>query len=99
MCRSKPQQSSGKNDKQNNFSGENISSEQASPSSEMEQIFTKEHRYSMSETWEYISVKKCKVNYQSNRPSLEKQSPRGQKPTFGNVSTWIGVMLRTKAMS
>ena len=44
-------------------------------------------------------VSKCK-NCQLNRPGLawEKQSLRGQKPTFGNGSTWTGVMLRTKAI-
>ena len=41
---------------------------------------------------------KCK-NCQFNRPSLGKRSLRGQNPTFGNGSTWPGVMLRTKAIS
>ena len=43
-------------------------------------------------------VSKCK-NCQMNRPSLGIQFLRGQKPTFGNGSTWTGVMLRTKARS
>ena len=57
MCRSKPQPNSAKYNKQNNFcEEENVSSEQASPASE--QIF------SMSVTWENISINNCKVKMQ-----------------------------------
>ena len=65
MCRSKPQQNSGKYNKQNNFCEEEIvSSEQASPASEMGMFYTKEQIFSMSVTWEYISINNCKVKIQ-----------------------------------
>ena len=51
MCRSKPQPNSGKYKKQNNFCDEaNVSSEQASPASEMGMFYTKEQIFSMSVT-------------------------------------------------
>ena len=65
MCRRKPQSISGKHIKQNNFCGEeNISSEQVSPPSQMELFYTKEKIFSMSATWEYISINNCKVKLQ-----------------------------------
>ena len=65
MCRSKPQPNSGKYNKQNNFcEEENVSSEQASPASEMGMFYTKEQIFSMSVTWEYISINNCKVKIQ-----------------------------------
>ena len=61
MCRSKPQPNSGKYNKQNNFcEEENVSSDQASPASEMGMFYTKEQMFSMSETCEYISINNCK---------------------------------------
>ena len=61
MCRSKPQPNSGKYNKQNNFcEEENVSSEQASPASETGMFYTKEQVFSMSVTWEYISINNCK---------------------------------------
>ena len=42
----------------------NVSSEQASPASEMGMFFTKEQIFSMSVTWEYISINNCKVKMQ-----------------------------------
>ena len=51
MCRSKPQQNSGKYNKQNNFcEEENVSSEQASPASEMGMFYAKEQIFSLSVT-------------------------------------------------
>ena len=51
MCRSKPQPNSGKYNKQNNScEEENVSSEQASPASEMGMFYTKENIFSMSVT-------------------------------------------------
>ena len=64
MCRSKPQPNSGKYNKQNNFFEENVSSEQASPASEMEMFYTKEQILSMSVTGEYISINNCKIKMQ-----------------------------------
>ena len=65
MCRSKPQPNSGKYYKQNNFcEEENVSSEQASPASEMGMFYTKEQISGMSVTWEYISINNCKVKMQ-----------------------------------
>ena len=65
MCRSKPQPNSGKYNKQNNFCGEeNVSSEQASPASEMGMFYTKEQTFSIPVTCEYISIKSCKVKMQ-----------------------------------
>ena len=65
MCRSKPQPNSGKYNKQNNFcEEENVSSEQASPASEMGMFYSKEQIFSMSVTWEYISINNCKVKMQ-----------------------------------
>ena len=65
MCRSKLQTNSGKYNKQNNFcEGENNSSEQASPASELGTFYTKEQIISMSATWEYISVNNCKISVQ-----------------------------------
>ena len=64
MCRSKPQPISGKYNKQNNFCEENNSSEQASPASEMGVFYTKEQIFSMSATWEYMSINNCKVKMQ-----------------------------------
>ena len=62
MCRRKPQPNSGKYNKQNKFrEQENNSSEQASPASEMGMFYTKEQIFSMSATWEYISINKCKI--------------------------------------
>ena len=61
MCRSKPQPNSGQYNEQNNFcEEENVSSEQASPASEIGMFFTKEQIFSMSVTWEYISKKTAK---------------------------------------
>ena len=57
MCRSKPQPNSGKYNKQNNFcEEENVSSEPASPASEIGMFYNKEQIFSMSVTWEYISI-------------------------------------------
>ena len=65
MCRSRPQPNSGKYNKQNNFcEEENVSSEKASPASEMGMFYTKEEIFSMSVTWEYISINNCKVKIQ-----------------------------------
>ena len=65
MCRSKPQPNSGKYNKQNSFcEEENVSSEQASPASEMGKFYTKEQVFSMSVTWEYFSISNCKVKMQ-----------------------------------
>ena len=65
MCRSRPQPNSGKYNKQNNFcEEENVSSEQASPASEMGMFYTKEQIFSMSVTWEYISINNCKLKMQ-----------------------------------
>ena len=65
MCRSRPQPNSGKYKKQNNFcEEENVSSEHASPASEMGMFYTKEQIFSMSVTWEYIAVNNCKVKMQ-----------------------------------
>ena len=65
MCRNRPQPNSGKYNKQNNFcEEENVSSEQASPASEMGMFYTKEQIFSMSVTWEYISINNCKVKMQ-----------------------------------
>ena len=62
MCRSKPKPNSGKYNKQNNFcEEENVSSEQASPASEMGMFYTNKQIFSMSVTWEYISINNCKV--------------------------------------
>ena len=65
MCRSKPQPNSGKYNRQNNFcEEENVSSEQASPALEMGTFYTKEQIFSMSLTWEYISINNYKVKMQ-----------------------------------
>ena len=65
MCRSKPQTNSGKCNKQNNFcEEENISSEQASPSSEMIMFYAKEQILNISVTRAYIAVNNCKVKMQ-----------------------------------
>ena len=65
MCRSKPQPNLGKYNKQNNIcEEENVSSEQASPASEMGMFYTKEQIFSMSVIWEYISINNCKVKMQ-----------------------------------
>ena len=65
MCRSKPQPNSGKYNWRNNFcEEENVSSEQASPASEMRMFYTKEQIFNMSVTWEYISIKNYKVKKQ-----------------------------------
>ena len=65
MCRSKPQTNSAKYNRQNNFcEEENVSSEQASPASERGMFYTKEQIFSMSVTWEYISINNYKVNMQ-----------------------------------
>ena len=64
MCGSKPQPNSGEYNKQNNICEENVSSEQASPASEMGMFYTKEQIFSMSVTWEYISINNCKVKMQ-----------------------------------
>ena len=62
MCRSKPQPNSGK---YNNFcEEENVSSEQASPASEMGTFYTKEQISCMSVTWEYISIINYKLKMQ-----------------------------------
>ena len=66
MCRSRPQPNSGKYNKQNNFCEENVSSEQASPASEMGMFYSKEQVFSMCVTWEYISINNCKVKMQVN---------------------------------
>ena len=61
MCRRKPKPNSGKYNKQNNFcEEENISSEQASPQSEMEKFYTKEQIFSTPATWEIVSINNCK---------------------------------------
>ena len=60
-----PNQIQVKYNKQNNFcEEENNSSEQASPSSEMEKFHTKEQIFSMSGTLEYNSINNCKVKMQ-----------------------------------
>ena len=65
ISRSQPQPNSGKYNKQNNFcQEENVSSEQASPASEMGMFYTKEEIFSMSVIWEYISINNCKVKMQ-----------------------------------
>ena len=64
LCRSKHQPNSGKYNKQNNFCEENVSSEHASPASEMGMFYTKEQIFSISVTWEYISINNCKVKMQ-----------------------------------
>ena len=65
ICRSKAQPNSGKYNKQNNFcEEENISAEQESPASEMGMFYTKEQIFSMSVTWEYISINNYKVKMQ-----------------------------------
>ena len=65
MCKSKPQPISGKYNKQNNFcEEENDSSEQAFSASEMGMFYNKEEIFSMSVTWEYISINNCKVKMQ-----------------------------------
>ena len=65
MCRRKPQPNSGKYNKQYYFcEEENVSSEQASPASEMGMFYTKEKIFCMSVTWEYISINNCKVKMQ-----------------------------------
>ena len=65
MSTSTPQPNSGKYNRQNNFCEEKIvSSEQASPAAEMGMLYTKEQIFSMSVTWEYISIKNYKVKMQ-----------------------------------
>ena len=65
MCTSKPQPNSGKFTEQNDFcEEEKISSDQATPSSEMGIFYTKEQTFSVSVTWEYISISNCKVKMQ-----------------------------------
>ena len=65
MCRSKPTPNSGKYNKQNNFcEEENVSSGQASRAFVMGKFYTKEQIFSMSLTWEYISINNCKVKMQ-----------------------------------
>ena len=64
-CRSKTQPNSGMYNKQNNFcEEENTPSELAPPPSEMGMLNTKEQIFSMSATWEYISINNCKVKLQ-----------------------------------
>ena len=63
MCRRKPQPNSGKYNKQNNFC-EKVSLEQASPASEMGMFYTTEQIFSMSVTWESISLNNCKLKMQ-----------------------------------
>ena len=43
---------------------ENVSSEQASPASEVGMFYTKKQIFSMSLTWEYISINNCKLKLQ-----------------------------------
>ena len=65
MSRSKLQPDSGKYNKQNNFcEEENNSPEKTSPPLEMGMFYTKEQVFSMSATWEYISINNGKVNMQ-----------------------------------
>ena len=65
MCRSKPQPISGKYNKQNNFGEEeNVSSKQVSPASEMGMFYTIEQIFSMSVTWEYVSINNCNLKMQ-----------------------------------
>ena len=65
MCRRKPQANSGKYNRQNNFCEEEIvCSVQASPALEMGMFYTKEQIFSMSVTWEYISINNFKVKMQ-----------------------------------
>ena len=65
MCRSKPQPNSGKYNKQSKFfEEENLSSEQASQQSEMGIFYTNKQIFSMSLTWEYISINNCKIKMQ-----------------------------------
>ena len=57
MCKSEPQPNSVKYNKQKSFcEEEDISSEQASLSSEMGMFYTKEQIFIMSVTWENISI-------------------------------------------
>ena len=57
-----------------------------------------EASFRMIELWPGITqdvqhfVSRCK-NCQMNGPSLEKHSLLGQKPTFGNGSTWTVILL------
>ena len=68
MCRSKPQPYSVKYVKQNTFCEEdNICSEPQSPKLEMGMFYTKQKVASRSATWEYISVKNCKVKMQVDK--------------------------------
>ena len=65
MCRNKPQPNWGKYNRQNNFcEEENVSSEQASPASEIRMFYTKEQIFNMSVTWEYISINNYKLKRQ-----------------------------------
>ena len=65
MWRSKSLPNSGNYNKQNNFcEEENVPSEQPSPASEMGMFYTKEQIFSMSVTWEYISINNCKIKMQ-----------------------------------
>ena len=69
MCRSKPPPNSGKYNRQNNFcEEENVSSEQASLASEIGMFYSEEQIFSMSVTWEYISINNCRVKMQVDTP-------------------------------
>ena len=68
MCKSKPQPISVKYNKQNPFCEEgNNTSEQASPASEMGMFYTKEQIFSMSATYENISINNCELKMQVDK--------------------------------
>ena len=64
MCRSKPQKIQLCKIKRITFAKANISSEQASPASEMGMCYTRKEILSMSMTWEFMTLSKCKVKKQ-----------------------------------
>ena len=64
MCRSKPQIQVSTINKITFAKKKAFSSEQVSPASEMGMFYAKDQIFSMSVTWEYISINNCKVKMQ-----------------------------------